>query len=119
MYAAAQEEKLRSRLSWPEAKEIKEKTVILRWADDLLVVADRGVSRRASRYLKRLTRVSAYGKGLKLVETFGGEAFGFKWAQEQGLLVTEQSARGMVDETSLAEKQESELYGPGQFDTRQ
>ncbi len=60
-------------------KELDEKTVRMRWMDDLVVAAEVQLSRGARRALRVLTGKGSYGEGLELVRTQGSEAFGFQW----------------------------------------
>lgn len=69
----------------------------MRWMDDVVCVWDTSIKRGTWRVLKYLQRPNAYGETLMLVRTHGGDAFGFRWSTDGGILKVEQEPKWVCD----------------------
>lgn len=69
----------------------------LRWMDDVIHIWDSSIKRGTWTVLRYLQRASAYGDTLLLVRTYGGNAFGFRWTTESGILRVEQEPKWIND----------------------
>lgn len=74
-------------------RELKEKTLIMRWMDDLVVLVRGRLTRMGKWALKRLQKKDAYGQELQLLRTDGEEAFGFAWREENGAVLVNQEEK--------------------------
>ncbi len=77
MFASFVEEDLLEELSWAEKKVFREKTLSLRWVDDVIHVVDQSAPFKIRKLVRKLARQDTYGKELQLLRSDDAQAFGF------------------------------------------
>lgn len=74
-------------------QELKKKSLIMRWMDDLVLLVKGRLTATGKWALRRLQRKEAYGRGLQLLRTEGEEAFGFAWREANGAVLVSQEEK--------------------------
>ena len=91
--ASNREEEILSCLPWPARREAESRWKAFRWMDDAVRIFASTSSRLLRRAKRLLTKSTAYGGGLSLLQTTNGEAFGFRWRTGQGKFEVEQELK--------------------------